>query len=238
MSETATEPESPKRRWPKRLAIVAAGAALLVLLLPTIAGTIAPSFVTRELEKRLDARVALGSLDLSYAGRASVEGFELTDPAGSRIARVERVDVDADVRNAIGGVYKATVDVDGFEVHVRRTADGSWNLLEVARPTDDEDDDDEEDDGASEKDAPPPVEALVRVKNGRVVVHGDDGTTELVDLSLTANVTDLAEPASFEVGLGLVGPGGPAGRLDVSGAVVPMKKEKSASPLATARVDV
>ena len=233
MTETDHKPVT--KRWPKRLLKIAAVLGLVAVLLPTVGGLVAPSFVTRELEKRLDVRAEIGDLDLSYAGRASLEDFELIDPEGRRLARFERVDVDADIQSAIGGVYKARVDVDGFEVHVRRTADGSWNLLHVLRPADDDDDD--SDDGSSKKDAPPDVEAIIRVKNGRVIIHGEGGTTELVDLALSADVDGLTDPARFELGLGLAGPAGAAGRVSVSGDAALLERKDDA-PLATAHIEV
>ncbi|MFG0316476.1 MAG: DUF748 domain-containing protein [Planctomycetota bacterium JB042] len=239
MTETAPSNPGPSkrpRRWLRRIFLAGLLLGALVLAAPWIAGALAPPLVENELEKRLNVRADLGDLDLSYDGRVAVRAFALRDLDGRPLVSVAKVDVDADVRSAFDGLYRAKVEVDGFEVHVRKGTDGRINLQDVVRPGSGGGGDDRSSSGKD--DAPPRVEAHVRVKNGRIVVHGDDGTTELIDVRLDADVVDLAKPVTFSAGLGVVGPGGPGGAISVSGSAVPLPPDGDETPRATAKLTV
>lgn len=237
-TETPTPTQTPRkpRRWLRRIFFVGLLLAGLVVATPWIVGKIAPTVVTQQLDKHLNARAALDEVDVSYDGRVKVRGFKLDDLTGRPLVSVGTVDIDADVRRAINGLYQARVDVDGFEVHLRRGEDGRFNLQDVVRPR--AKDDKDSSSGEKKEDAPPQVEAHVRVKNGKVVIHGADGTTELVDISFDADVMDLARPVTFSAGLGVQGPGGPGGTVKVTGTAVPLPAKGDETARATAKVIV
>src|SRR5690606_2005031 len=102
------------RRWLRRIAFALLLLIAAVAAFPFVAGALAPPIVTNELEKRLNARATLEDVDVSWRGRVNVRGLALDDLSGRPLLSVGRVDVDADVRSAIDGLYRATVDVDGF----------------------------------------------------------------------------------------------------------------------------
>src|SRR5690606_34644373 len=66
----------------------------------------------------------------------------------------------------------------------------------------------------------------------------DAGETEFVDVRFDADVPSLAEPTTFSAGLGVVGPDGPGGTIDVSGSAVPLPSPGANVPRATAHVKV
>ena len=104
--------------------------------------------------------------------------------------RVEQLDVEVAVLAALTGSYRAEVTVDGFELAARQAADGSWDVESLAREEEpDAGPDDAGDDGGPGT-APPEPEPLpdldvsVALRDGRVVLHGLDGTSELEDVTL------------------------------------------------------
>jgi len=77
-----------------------------------------------------------------------------------------------------------------------------------------------EDTGGVASDGPlPDVAAHVLVENATVIVHAPDGReTQLKNLTLRLDLTDLAQPATFALGAQLTGPAGAAGSLKLDGS--------------------
>lgn len=170
---------------------------LFVLLLPAIAAPIVKGIAEDAIEESLYARATIDELSLSLGGSAHVGGIAIEDLDGRPLASVESVDASIGILAALGGTYRFDVAVDGVEAHVRRNADGSWNVAELVR----EDSEEEKERKRKEKEKRGEDDALelhgpIKLTNARVVVHGPDGDEIVSALEFAADFAGPAEPAT------------------------------------------
>jgi len=207
-----------RRRWIWILGGFVALILLVVLVAPVIAAPIVKGLVIDGVHESMDATASLDDLSLSIGGHLEASGFRLVDAAGQSVTEVEHVDVRAGVLGALTGSYSAQVIVDGLSVHARQDEAGEWNLVTMTsggssaeREKSGRDDDEE-----SEL---PDLSLGLEVRDGVLTVHALGGRTELRDLNVTLDITDLSEPAPFHVSGRVVGPAGPGGELSLDGTV-------------------
>lgn len=227
MSPSTDTPEgAPPPRGRRRLRWLGALVLVLVVLMgfaPTLLSPFVAGRLERELSERTGGRAEVGEVSLGWTGsRAS--GVTLDDADGRRVLGVRSLDARYDLLALLTGAVSAQLDVDGVDVHLRREADGRWNLERIAERAAGErpDDDGGDDDASSDDGAPPSVTADVRVRGVDLHIHAPEGetATELRDVAFTLEVDALDEPAPFDVALLVAGPGQPDGaRLTADGSV-------------------
>ena len=233
------EPPRPRRKRWKLLVLGGLGVLLLLLaFLPLALSPFLPGLVENELEKRLDADVAIGSLSVSWLGNARIADLSLEEPSGLPLARVEEVRASMKVLGLLSGSYRARLEVQGLELHLRQDEQGNWNLARVMKESPQPEEPTEEE--APEEHGLPAVEAQVLLSGGHVTVHGSQGDTELTDLAFEANVEGLDRPAPYRLTTGISGPAGPAGEIELKGSVTPAADGELgiAGLLATAQLEL
>ncbi len=243
-SPAAPPPAEPrrKRRWPRVVAAVVLLAVLLVVLGPIVAAPFVESAAEDALEERLYADARLDGLFLRPSGRARLAQLALDDLEGRPLARIEGVRVDADVLGALRGRVRARVEVAGFELHARRGADGAWNLATLARPAAGEPDDGGDDERDPDEQLRE-VDLELEARDGRVVLHGESGSTELAGVALTLDLDGLASAAPFRASADVVRRGEdgepvPAGRVTVEGELTLARDGRVGADTIAAAVDV
>ncbi len=219
--EPAPEPEPPRaprcRRWKRILLAAGASAAALALAVflagPPVAASVARSKIESILGEKLDSAVTVGGLSISWSGRVEIRDFRVA-PRGfaSPLLEVKKVVVDASPISAIGGVYVAAMEVTAPKVVIEKDASGRFNYdfprlkegpgeKSAAEPKD-------------ARGARPCVRAVLKVREGEVVVRDRGRRTVFKDITVDANVDTLDKPVECSVSLN--NPRG--GRLTVVGS--------------------
>jgi hypothetical protein len=211
-----TPADRPRRRgrWLKIVLVVVVLLVLLLALAPVWSAPIARNLVVDQVNEQIDGTLAIESLSWSYGGHVRVEGLDLRDAQGQPVMQIAAVDGHVDVLPALKGDIRAALTVDGLQADLRRQPDGRTNIESI---------------GGGPKGEPKPktssgplpqVAATVRVNDATVRVHGEDGDTELHEVTVALDLKALDQPATFDVGAALSGPGGPAGRVRLTGDVL------------------
>ncbi len=211
----APPPPAPKRmsRWKKVLLIAGGcflGLVLLVLLAgPAVIASVARSKIPAALGEALDADVSVGDVSFSWSGRIELSDLRVV-PKGLTTPLLELRKIDARVAlgQALSGTYAATVEVVAPRVVIERRPDGRFNYEVPPRPPK------VREPREASGGARPVVRAVLRVKDGEIVVKEGGRETVLRALALEAKVDTLEKPV--ELDLSLADPSG--GRLSVRGA--------------------
>ena len=212
----------PRRRWLRRLLILAVLFALLFALAPTLSAPLVRARLEAALTERTGGEVTLESLSLSWPGSATLEGLVLRGPDGDEHARVGRAHASVGLLAALRGRYLAQVEVEDWFARAERRPDGSWSLEELikgdeARGGDPESPQSTEPPQASE---PPFVQARVQLSDGTLELHDGDQTATCTLGRVCLDLVGLDRPAPFEVAGDLTA-AGPyalgAGTLSLSG---------------------
>jgi len=215
--------ERPRRRF-RWLKIVLALLVLVVLLVafaPLWSAPIARSLVVSSVNDQIDGTLAIERLSWSYGGHVRVEGLDLLDAQGQPALHIATVDGQVDVLPALHGDIRANLTVDGLQADLRRQPDGRINIEAIGPPK-------ESKPSQPSSGELPQVAATVRIHDATVRVHGDGGDTELKNVAIAFDLKALDQPATFDVGAALSGPGGPAGQVKLSGDVLLAKDGKLA----------
>ena len=222
-----SEAETPRKsRWLRRLLLVLCGLVVVVVAAyPFIVSFVGPGLVEKLIQKELKGTASLDKLSMSYGGDVRLSGLTVVDEQKRPLLSLNRLDLDAGLMRALSGELRATVEVDGFELHVQEGAEERVNLAEIRRKKSPRKPPKE----TEKESAPPDLHLDFLLKNGRVIVHGDGGTTELRDLSFQIKIEGLDREAGFKFAADLVGPLGPAGRIGSSGSVVPLPADADAA---------
>lgn len=207
---------SRRARW-IRLAALAAGAVLLLaLVLPWALAPLVRGRIEDEIEKRFPVRASIGHFSFSWLGNARVADVEIDELDGAPLASLGEARASVGLLGLLAGSVAAEVDVRGFEVHARKDAAGRWNLARVVGESTADEDEAREPEEDREL---PDVHVQLTVSDGRVIVHGEEGDTELGHIALVATVDGLDRPAPYRVSLDLRGPAGEAGGLALEGTL-------------------
>ncbi len=212
----------PRRRWLRRLLILAVLFALLFALAPTLSAPLVRARLEAALTERTGGEVTLESLSLSWPGSATLEGLVLRGPDGDEHARVGRAHASVGLLAALRGRYLAQVEVEDWFARAERRPDGSWSLEELikgdeARGGDPESPQSTEPPQASE---PPFVQARVQLSDGTLELHDGDQTATCTLGRVCLDLVGLDRPAPFEVAGDLTAAGPyalEAGTLSLSG---------------------
>ncbi|MFH0943723.1 MAG: hypothetical protein V2A76_00855 [Planctomycetota bacterium] len=216
----------PKPRRLRRLLLVLIGLVVVaVVAYPFIISSLGPGLVQRLIQKELRGTASLDKLSMSYGGDVRLSGLTVVDEQERPLLSMDRLDVDAELMKALSGEFRATVEVDGFELHVQKGETEKVSLAEIRRKKPAT----EPPGKTDEAGAPPDLHLDFLLKNGRVIVHGEGGQTELRDLTFQIKVDGLDREAEFRFSADLVGPQGPAGRVGSSGSVVPLPADSNAA---------
>lgn len=129
--DTGTVAKKRRRRWPIVVGGIVGIIGLLVLLVPSLAGAVAPGVVASRLKGRFPGTVDVGSVSLGWFSSQRVGPVVLRDERGKDVARVTiRVD------RGLGGLARAglsgggdfgTIVIEG-KADVVRGADGVTNV--------------------------------------------------------------------------------------------------------------
>lgn len=215
---------APPRRRLKRFAL---GSVLfllgLVLLGPLVAGPLLRGRVVAGLNQRLNAQASLAEFGFHAAGGLHIGGLSLSDYDGRPLLSLDRLDANIGVLAALTGSYRATLSIDGLEVHVRRAADGSWDLTQLVKQDEERGQPQvpEPEDPESEEAAEglPDLRVHLKLQNSRIVIHGPGGETELVDVNVGLDLDDWNADAPLSMKARVRGPQGEAGALSLQGSL-------------------
>ncbi len=191
---------------------------ILAALGTVLAAPVVRGILVKELEERTDADVTIEDLSLSWAGRVRIAGVGIVERSGQPLASLGEARLAVRPLGLLTGNYRADLELRELELHLRRDADGTWNLARVLgqTPGEEEEDTDEEPDERSEA---PRIEASVDISGGRVVMHTPEGDTELVDIEASARIESLERPAPVHLAFEVRGPEGSAGRVLLDGTI-------------------
>ena len=196
----------PKRRRLRIVVLVLVIGLFLIAVSPYAAAPLIEGLVEARLSESLHGRATIEHFSLGWPGKARIAGLHVVDEEGEPLATVQTARASVSPLRALSGSYDVDVAVEGFELHVRRGADGAWNVADLGGTGDE----DEEEEGPSEV---PNVRARISVLDGRVVLHAGEVPTRVEGIRLDAVVPSLSAPAELSFGLAVVGPDGPAGTL-------------------------
>lgn len=211
----------PRRRfrWLKIVLVLLVLLVLLVAFAPLWSAPIVRGLVVSSVNDQIDGTLAIEKLSWSYGGHVRVEGLDLRDAQGQPALRIAAVDGQVDVLPALKGDIRANLTVDGLQADLSRQPDGRINLEAIGPP--------KESKPAKTSSGPlPQVAAIVRVNDATVRVHGEGGDTELKNVAVALDLKSLEQPATFDVGAAVAGPGGPAGQVQLTGDVLLAKDGK------------
>lgn len=199
------------------LGAVVLGALVLVIMLPTIAGWIAPGMIRSAAAEQIEGSVEVEDLALSWGGPQRVGKLTLRDPKGKDVAEVS-VTVPVGLWGLIRGNYDlGEVNVSAAAVIVRNK-DGSTNLERAI---------------AKNKNAPPPskdpakvpgtLNAVIKLDD-LVVAIEDEATGRKGKLRKIDGTIDLAvgKPAKIKLGAMVEG----ASRDDAGSMLIEAKVSK------------
>ncbi|MBL0871213.1 MAG: hypothetical protein IBJ18_11625, partial [Phycisphaerales bacterium] len=177
------------------LGAVVLGAVVLVIMLPTIAGWIAPGMIRSTAAEQIEGSVEVEDLSLSWGGPQRVGKLTLRDPKGKDVAEVS-VTVPVGLWGLIRGNYDlGEVNVAAAAVIVR-SKDGTTNLERAI---------------AKNKNAPPPskdpakvpgtLSAVIKLDD-LVVAFEDEATGRKGKLRKIDGTIDLAVGKPVKIKLG------------------------------------
>jgi hypothetical protein len=217
----AAEGGRARRRWPWVIGGLLGLCVLVLLVGPLIAAPIVKGLLIDGVHESSDARASLDDLSISLGGHVRVTGFRIDDASGLNVAEVGLVDVQADVLGALTGVYQAVVTVDGLSVHARLDDQGEWNLVSLSRGKQQGNATRKADRESTSDEASglPDLKLSLRVRDGTFSMHTPTGLTELRNLNLSLDLTDMEAPAPFHISGLVFGPSGPGGELSLDGSI-------------------
>ncbi|MBV8880252.1 MAG: DUF748 domain-containing protein, partial [Planctomycetaceae bacterium] len=190
-----------KKRWKKIFLIGGAsflGLLLLVLIVgPSIIGSIAKSKIESIAGEKLQAVVRVGGVSFSWSGHVVVDGLRIvprnfSDP----LVEVKQVDVRVDVGAALGGRYIAAVEVLAPKMIVEKGADGKFNYEFPPQPPSPS-----ELKKAGPSGKPAFVQANLTVRDGEVRIRGKGRETSYQNLAVHAKVDTLEKPVEYDLSL-------------------------------------
>src|SRR4051812_28231291 len=132
---TPTTNPKKRRRWLKVVIGVVVALLLLVLLLPTIAGLgFVRSIVVGKINQNLDGKLQIDDWSLGWTHGIALRGVTVFDPAGEKVASIEKVSTHLSLLSAIRGNYDiGKTDVEGCEFWVKLDKEGNSNVEKVAK---------------------------------------------------------------------------------------------------------
>jgi hypothetical protein len=211
----APAPPAPRRkRWKKILLVTGIALASLVLAVivlgPTIIGSVAESKIAQILGEKLNADATVGSVSFGWSGHVVVNDLRVV-PKGFQdpLLEVKKVDVRAALFSAIGGRYVADIEVVAPKVIIEKNAEGRFNYEVPPAPPAPPGE-------ASEAGGPKPfVQAALKIRDGEVRVRAKGRETVYTNLALGAKVDSLEKPIDYSLSLD-----SPAkDRLEVRGSI-------------------
>lgn len=194
-------PAPPKpKRW-KKIALIAGGSilGLIVLVLvigPFIIGAVARSRIESIVAEKLQAKVAVGGVSFGWNGHIVIDEVRVVPKNFSEpLFEVKKVDVRVDLAAAIGGRYMAAVEVVAPKVLVEKGADGKFNYEMPPAPASPPETK-KEGDGKT-----PFVQAALTVRDGEVRIRGRGRETVYQNLAVRAKVDTLEKPVDYDLSL-------------------------------------
>src|SRR5436190_8300012 len=197
-------PAPKKKRWKKILLIsggVFVGLLLILLIVgPSIIGSVAKSKIESILAEQLEAKVAAGGVSVGWTGHVVLDDLRIvpknfSDP----MFEVKKIDIRADVLAAIGGRYAAVVEVVAPKVIVEKGPDGKFNYEFPPKPAAASTPSGEP--KAAKETKKPEVHAVLTVRDGEVRIRGGGAETVYQNLSVDAKVESLEKPVAFALSL-------------------------------------
>lgn len=199
-----TQPPSPPPWWRRKAVFIPAlvVTGLLgggVFLGPAVAGSVAASRIRSVLERELQSDVAVGSVSLSWAGRARVTELTIR-PRGAGftgpLLSIPVLEASFSLRSALRGEYRAEVDLLRPVLRIERGAEGKFNY-EFPEPP-------EEVRRRRRRRAgepPPYVRATIRIRDGRLLIGRGERGVEYSAISLDAWIESLEQPVGFSLSM-------------------------------------
>ncbi|MDB5172160.1 MAG: hypothetical protein JWN51_933 [Phycisphaerales bacterium] len=134
-------PAPRKRRWVRRLAIVAGVllllVALLIALIPTIASTgAARSYVVKTVNERLNGKVEIADWSIGWTSGIKADGIRVFDEQNRQILEIPHVSTQLSLLGAARGQYHlGKTVVDGLDFNAERYPDGTLNFAKLMKQT-------------------------------------------------------------------------------------------------------
>ncbi|MCC6675986.1 MAG: hypothetical protein IT436_02475 [Phycisphaerales bacterium] len=133
----STPPHRKRRAWLWALGAIAIILGLAILLLPTIASSVAPGLVESKANARLTGSVKLDRVSLSWFGPQKVGPVTLFDDASKPIAKLD-VQASPGLLGLVSGAMSGSLDIGTIRLagnaDIIRRKDGSTNLQAALTP--------------------------------------------------------------------------------------------------------
>ena len=133
----AAKPQAAKkkrrRRWPYVVLVLLLLLGLLVVLLPTIAGTgPARIILVGQINQRLNGRVDIADWSLGWTSPLSVTGMRVYDAQGVQVIELPKLTTGLTLLDAVRGrLHLGKVTVEGLNALIRRNRTGEINLAQL-----------------------------------------------------------------------------------------------------------
>ncbi|MDB5302171.1 MAG: hypothetical protein JWO87_3834, partial [Phycisphaerales bacterium] len=134
-------PAPRKRRWVRRVAIIAGVLllliALLIALIPTIASTgAARSYVVKTVNERLNGKVEIADWSIGWTSGIKADGIRVFDEQNRQILEIPHVSTQLSLLGAARGQYHlGKTVVDGLDFNAERYPDGTLNFAKLMKQT-------------------------------------------------------------------------------------------------------
>ena len=132
-------PVGPKRRRGLKIFLIGGGVVLvavagLAIAAPTIASALAPGIITSAAAGAIAGKVSVGSVSLSWMGPQKLNGFQLADPAGMAVGKLDASASVGLLRLLTGAHDLGTITLAG-DLDLERNAAGETNLQRAVAPS-------------------------------------------------------------------------------------------------------
>ncbi len=187
MQEPQVEPQASQQSTPKGrkrriwrwllafLLVLAVGIALA----PKWVAPLARGKAESTLAQAFGGKAKIGGLQMNWGGNLKVQDVALQDAQGQTMLHVEQLQAKANVMPALRGKYEVSGTLEGFEIHVRQQADGTWNW--VPKETQAAEKDEKKSDPSSPTTLPE-LRANFQWSNGVLILHGPGGMSRFTGL--------------------------------------------------------
>jgi hypothetical protein len=137
-AEQVKKEPAPKRRWGKILLLAAGGVAIviggLVLLAPTIAGSLAPGLVASYSGDALNGTASIESASFSWSGPQVITGVKVVDKDKKSVLSVKDIQLSTGIiALATGNLDLGEITVSGVKANIVKSADGTTNLQRLPK---------------------------------------------------------------------------------------------------------
>ncbi len=220
---TGPAQERRRRLWPKIVLGLVVLLAVLVAIAPFVAAAIAKPRIETELERSLAVDATLEELSIGWTGKVRAGRLSLKDLSGEPLLAIETLDLGIAPLAALAGRIDGGGRARGVELHLRRDAQGRWNVQDLPRAPRETPPGTPRPPGQPRE--LPEVAFDLALEASRIFVHdASAGTFTLGLLKGRLSVPALDRELELELDSPLVTPDGREGRIGLRGAVLVVRE--------------